>query len=644
MMALWRLCVALRDDVDCFRSVAGPVFLPLTTKSVVIGYSCERKSVRAPFFCAAVMVGFQTRKGLAERLGYELRKFNYVVYGIPQADRYTPKALPKADGTQRLILVPHPALKTLQRRLAKLLEDDLAAMLRASTTRVQRRAACSYRPGKSIVDNANVHVGMSTVLRVDLKDYFPSINFGRVRGLFLKHTDWGFSAEVATTIAKIGCHDEHGLPQGSPLSPILSELVASAMDRYMCELARRYRLRYSRYADDLTFSTKLETFPNGIVRRCDEGPEAWRVGEVLRRVVRRSGFTINEAKTRVMPRTRRQIVTGLVVNAKPSVPKEYRRHTRAMLHSFVTRGSFHMPGCSRAVTARNGDAGASFDPRTLLGRLEFQAQVQRATASRQPPVKSVYTSKFPSQPEAQIDLFWRYVCLQADVAPLVVCEGKTDVIYLKQALRHYAKQYPRLAKPNGEPRLTFLNRTDNRSTRSVATRLGLNATGAGAFKNFLADCLRMRHALKTLAGHDPHHPCILVVDNDDAGEVVLKQFEGKLGGVCDEADGFWKGTKDGSFYLVQTPVSGADIEALFPESVLSRKLSDLNFESLFVTYQGHEAKSIRNPDGFDKWRFATKVVPTLGPDDFGGFKPLLMRLDAVIADHRKTKSTGDSNS
>src|SRR5205085_12448911 len=133
------------------------------------------------------------------------------------------------------------------------------------------------------------------VFNLDLEEFFPSINFGRVRGFFLKNRDFELNVDVATVLAQIACH-ENSLPQGSPCSPVISNLVGHLLDMRLVKLASEAGCTYSRYADDLTFSTNKAEFPPAIaVPSGDKGIDShlWLPGKALEWQIQRSGFGIN---------------------------------------------------------------------------------------------------------------------------------------------------------------------------------------------------------------------------------------------------------------------------------------------------------------------------------------------------------------
>jgi retron-type reverse transcriptase len=202
-------------------------------------------------------------------------------------------------------------------------------------------AAHGFLAGRSILSNATNHVDSTIVVKMDVKDFFPSVTFRRVKGIFRRA---GYREQVSTLLALI-CTEapreivEQGqttyyvalgprcLPQGAPTSPALTNTLCLRLDRRLDGLARSLGYRYTRYADDLTFS----------LPRNHEGDP--RLGTLLgkaRRVVESEGFTVRLEKTRVARPGARQQVTGLVVNgnAAPRVPRKLRRQLRAAVHNF----------------------------------------------------------------------------------------------------------------------------------------------------------------------------------------------------------------------------------------------------------------------------------------------------------------------
>ncbi len=285
---------------------------------------------------------------VAALLGFRANAVSYILYKLPDARKYTTFQIPKRNGGHRTISAPLDALKLLQRRLSDLLQDCVDE-INAEKKR-GNRVAHGFVRARSTITNARQHRGRRWVFNLDLVDFFPSINFGRVRGFFLKNRDFELHEAVATIISQIACF-HNALPQGSPCSPVISNLIAHLLDIRLVRLASDTGCTYSRYADDLTFSTNKRDFPNAIaVQEGATGGAAhsWTPGAALQEVIESSGFRVNAQKTCMMYRTSRLAVTGLVVNKKINVRREYRHNVRAMVRKLVTTGSFEVLGATEA--------------------------------------------------------------------------------------------------------------------------------------------------------------------------------------------------------------------------------------------------------------------------------------------------------
>jgi RNA-directed DNA polymerase len=219
----------------------------------------------------------------------------------------------------------------------------------------RRSLAHGFERNRSIITNANLHKRRRYVLNLDLEDFFPSINFGRVRGFFIKDKHFSLHPAVATILAQIACH-ENELPQGSPCSPIVSNLVGHLLDSRLARFAKIHKCTYSRYADDITFSTSRKDFPPALAFPVPGATGKWQLGVELREKIEHSGFKINDKKTRMQFRGSRQVTTGLMVNEKVNIRQEYWRTARQMCHALFATGKYY-----RMVTATLA-GGASDDP------------------------------------------------------------------------------------------------------------------------------------------------------------------------------------------------------------------------------------------------------------------------------------------
>jgi RNA-directed DNA polymerase len=232
---------------------------------------------------------------LARLLKLKGEYVSYALYWYRSKNPYSHFNIAKKSGGWRLISAPNSRLKVVQSRLASLLSNIEAEMEMRRTTK-SRVLSHGFKTGFSIITNASHHRNRRWVFNVDLKDFFPSINFGRVYGFFIKDRNFQLDPKIATIIAQIACHDNK-LPQGSPCSPVISNLITHILDLKLNKLANDLSCTYTRYADDLTFSTNEKAFPESIARLVRGSDDKWVAGDGLLHLVYRAGFKVNHEKT-----------------------------------------------------------------------------------------------------------------------------------------------------------------------------------------------------------------------------------------------------------------------------------------------------------------------------------------------------------
>jgi RNA-directed DNA polymerase len=563
----------------------------------------------------------QTREDLAHLLGYKTSGLTHIVYKLPPEQKYKRFTIPKANGLVRQIDAPIEPLKLLQRRLANLLNVCCEELERENPRHPLSHGfhkSHGFRPKRSIVTNAHEHRNRRYVLNLDLHDFFPSINFGRVRGFFLKNHDFMLHDIVATTIAQIACH-EGALPQGSPCSPILSELVTNILDVRLARLAKKHRVTYSRYADDITFSTNQKDFPPEIAVRTDTEPATWELGAALVGKINGTGFAINTAKTRMQYRDSRQSVTGLIVNRKVNIRADYYKLARSMCYSLFMTGSYFRPVAPLPVT----DPPTPLPPPVLTdklapleGILSHIHFVKSGSDRRDDEEKR-------KQPTAARELYRRFLFYKMFIAlkrPLIICEGKTDNIYLRYAMRQLTTFHPKLGDIVGGKFKPAVNLFGYGNKAHDILRLG---GGTGDLRLFLEHYER-------LAKHFKHlplaHPVIMLVDNDSGTKPIFDALRGifKKDVTLKSADPFYHITAN--IYLVKTPEQGATgesyIEKLFEPKVLKTKLDGKSFKP---------ENTKASPTEYGKYIFAEKVIkPNYASISFANFAPLLSRIEAVM--------------
>lgn len=276
------------------------------------------------------LAAFKTLKNgqeLASLLGVNHASLNYWAYKAPEEKKYKSFVINKKDGSFREIKSPLSGLRYIQSKLKIILDHVYDT---------KGKPAHGFIKSRSIATNAAMHANRKFVFNLDLQDFFPSINFGRVRGMFMK---WPYElpTEVASVIAQLVV-SQNKLPQGGITSPVISNMVCSSFDKSLAKFAKENHCLYSRYADDITFSTNRSSFPVEIAVIDPNGK--WGVGDGLIKVIEAhpKGFKINSSKVRMHRKIERQEVTGLVVNEKVNIKRKYVRQIRAMLHAWDKYG------------------------------------------------------------------------------------------------------------------------------------------------------------------------------------------------------------------------------------------------------------------------------------------------------------------
>jgi retron-type reverse transcriptase len=269
---------------------------------------------------------------LAAAIGVTLAELRFLAFAreVSTTTHYRRFTIPKRSGGERMISAPMQRLKHVQHWILEHILEPIALA----------DPAHGFVPGRSTVSNAVPHVGAAVVINVDLKDFFPTVTYRRVKGLFAK---LGYSEQVATVLGLVCSEPDivestldgvtyyvargpRRLPQGAPTSPAITNIMCRRLDHRIAGYARSKGLTYTRYADDLTLSTTDASIDVGAV-----------LG-FLRRTVAAEGFAVHPDKIRIVRRGRRQEVTGIVVNEKPGVVRAELRRFRALLFQIEKDG------------------------------------------------------------------------------------------------------------------------------------------------------------------------------------------------------------------------------------------------------------------------------------------------------------------
>lgn len=255
--------------------------------------------------------------------------------------------IPKKYGHYRVIFAPNKRLRSLQKWIHHRILNQCTP----------HSSAQGFIKGKSIVSNAVQHTDKKVIVRIDIKNFFPSINFKAVRRVFQK---LGYPYSVAVLLSNL-CTVDGKLPQGAPTSPALSNLVCESLDLRFTRLGQKMDFAYTRYADDLIFSSNNPRLPKLI--------------PFFREIIQDEGFRMNENKTRIMHTGQRQTVTGIIANKHPNLPREHVRTLRAAIHRLRTRGQAALD-----LPSRKASRSSSLD--ALRGHLSLLHMVNPEKAKK----------------------------------------------------------------------------------------------------------------------------------------------------------------------------------------------------------------------------------------------------------------------
>lgn len=557
----------------------------------------------------------QTRDELAARLDIPLKKLTYILYIRGVENCYTTFSVPKRLGGERQISAPIDELKDIQRKMAKLLQQDKTER----QSRNDRLPVIShgFEPGKSILTNARIHRNKRYVLNLDLEDFFGSIHFGRVLGYFKKNKAFEVSHEVATAMAQLCCY-QGKLPQGAPTSPVVANLVSEILDYRLLKVARKYHLDYTRYADDLSFSTNDSKFLDNydaFYREIDSE-------------IKRAGYSINAKKIRLQYRDSRQTVTGLTVNKIINVDRRYYKETRAMAHQLYETGSFQINGVPSTLAQ-------------LEGRFAF---IYRFDLENSDHKKEKQPARKLTAREKQYQKFLFYKTFLANDIPLIVTEGKTDILYIKAALMNLHEHYPSLVTKNPDNTFDFKIRFFRKSDR-WRYLFDISLDGADTLQNIFDFHVGRNSRPDYISIFSKHHslksnqPVFLVFDNELANkDKPISKFVNRLGDPELARNEIKKrlSTKvvdKGKLYLIthqlHEGVKEGEIESLFTEETRGIKLS---------------GKSLTLKDRFDTSKFFGKdifsnyVLDNYATIDFSGFRPLLDTMVDIIGEEQNIET------
>lgn len=560
-----------------------------------------------------------SKPDLARLLGIDPVFMTRVIYIRNTDNLYSQFTIKKKNGSDRHISAPDPELKEIQSRLSDLLQDCLNNI--RENSKEDNNFSHGFERNRSIITNAEKHKSKKWVLNIDLSNFFDEFNFGRVRGYFLKNKNFSLNTELSTLIAKIACHQDK-LPQGSPCSPVITNLILVSLDRRLSNLCNRVGCTYTRYADDITISTNKKEFPRNIIKSHNEN--SIDLNKKFLKEIISSGFQINLNKLRLFDRKCRQEVTGLTVNRFVNVDNKYAKKIRAMAHSLFTKGGYTLTD-KKTREQRAGNINE------LGGMLSFIDYVDKHN-NRLPHIIKTSLNKR----ENVYSDFLYYSAFWANPKPTILTEGKTDITYLRVALDSLSENYPNLI---GNKKM------GNKTVRDYGVKFFKNTTkskyflnldgGASHLKDFIVGYEKKTNAFKAIADQKP---VIIVLDNDSGSGGSNGIFQTLIGKAFpnitlskDELRNqkwIWV-TKN--LYLIFTPLNGlndSSMEDLFHSSVLQTKLGGKVFNRTNAKCKDNE---------YGKEFFATGVVLKQRKTiNFSNFNYIFESINEII-DHNASR-------
>lgn len=312
----------------CFHRLKGVIKCECRAFNMVFQSKLAKEINRSFDDSLILFKNLKTSKDVANFFQVPERQLLYILYfENPEKEKYKTRNIKIKRGGLRELNIPNNSLNILQYKIKPFLE----------ITYKIKKPVHGFIKDRSILTNAKEHLKSKIILNVDLEDFYGTISFARVRGLFMsKSFDMGQAA--ATIIAQLTTY-KNKLPQGACTSPIISNLIASHLDKNLVRIATKYHATYTRYADDITFSTTKKEFHKNLVNSIGNPISGkTELGDELKYAIENSGFKINYSKLRLQIKSVRQEVTGLTINEFPNVKRKFVRQIRAMIHAYQKFG------------------------------------------------------------------------------------------------------------------------------------------------------------------------------------------------------------------------------------------------------------------------------------------------------------------
>ena len=573
------------------------------------------------------------REDFSKSFNISLRTLTFLLYKKKIDNCYKEKELLKKNGKSRLICSPEIGLKAVQYKIKYYLEE---VWKKSYINHNYTKFSHGFEKKRNIITNARVHRNRRFVVNCDIENFFDSFNFGRVRGYFNKNKTFNFNIETATIIAQLVCY-KNRLPQGAPTSPFIANLIFYSIDRHIQLLAKKYRLSYTRYADDLTFSTNLKEF-------IDEYPKFIKD---LSSLLVKNGFNINQEKTRIATRDYRQEVTGLVVNKKINAKKEYIKTTRACANRFYKTGKYIIDDEEKSSV------------QSLEGRFAFIDQIDKHNN-----IINYQKTKYNSENnnskmafnarEREYQQFLFYKNFYNPEYHTIITEGKTDERHIKAALMKYYEEYPNLIIKENDLfkfKIRFFNKN-----RKYNVFLNINPHGADTFMYIVNDYKNFSDKLSKINAIYNNKNILLIIDNEEKPNKPFKKLQNKCKEIL-KNQSFFNDKKNSykiihNLFLLPLPKNDKngskdieienlyDIQYLldFKHSLNMKNDTNKEYKSVsdvldsvetYLKQNKKNSSSTTTTNGYAKNSFSEYTFKNYQTIDFSNFKPLLDEINKI---------------
>ena len=315
------------------------------TRNFLISYYQELKDRRLCCIFSTEHLAHLLQTSLPRLYALTRNRRNYHVFTIK-----------KSNGADREIQAPNRQLKMVQRKILDIILHQVPL----------NNYAEGFRKKRSILTNATHHVNKKVIVKLDIKDFFPSIDSNRVFGMYLQ---LGYPRRVAQLLTDLSTVQKR-LPTGAPTSPAIANIISRRLDKRFVNLGSKTDFTYSRYADDITISCDTDNILKMI--------------PFFKEIIRDEGFVVNEGKIRILRSGNRQSVTGVVVNEKPNITRRKIKKLRAVLHN-SKHGSLHKQAAIWAMREKGLRDYSSYSVvdfyRSLLAKIHFVRMINETAGN-----------------------------------------------------------------------------------------------------------------------------------------------------------------------------------------------------------------------------------------------------------------------